>query len=86
VNRRLRIRLQSTAVASALLITAACSERPQTAPGAVDRLVDQNHKAAAALVQAARDAAAAAGEQAQNAAHAARGAYDAAVGPDGGRK
>jgi hypothetical protein len=52
----------------------------------VDRLVDQNHKAAAALVQAARDAAAAAGEQAQNAAHAARGAYDAAVGPDGERK
>ncbi|MGQ0525307.1 MAG: hypothetical protein ACT4P8_16805 [Betaproteobacteria bacterium] len=86
MNHRLRTRLARTALTGALLITAACSERPQTAPGAVDRLVDENHKAAAALVEVARDAAAMAGEQAQNTAHAARGAYDAAVGPEGERK
>ena len=56
-----------TALAVILLVASACAERPD-APAAVDRLVEENHKAAEALVQAAREAAAAAGEQAHDAA------------------
>lgn len=77
--------VKSAALAVILLVASACAERPD-APAAVDRLVEENHKAAEALVQAAREAAAAAGEQAHDAAHAARNAYEDAAGSEpGGR-
>lgn len=68
-------------MAGALFASGACTKAPE-AGSAMDRLVEENHKASEALVQVARDAAAIAGEQAQDAAHAARNAYDAAVGPE----
>lgn len=73
------------AALAVMLVIAACAERPD-APAAVDRLVEENHKAAEALVHAAREAAAAAGEQAHDAAHAARNAYEDAVGSEPGGK
>lgn len=62
-----------------LLAVAGCTERPN----AVDRVVEENHKASEALVQAARDAASRAGDHAEDAAHAARNAFDAAVSSGG---
>jgi hypothetical protein len=62
-----------------LLAVAGCTERPS----AVDRVVEENHKASEALVEAARDAASRAGDHAQDAAHAARSALDAAVSAGG---
>lgn len=59
-----------------LLAVAGCTERPN----AVDRVLEENHKASEALVQAARDAASRTSDHAQDAAHAARSAFDAAVG------
>lgn len=75
----------ATLAVGMLLAVPGCTERPD-ASAAVDRLVDENHKAAEALVQAAREAAAAAGEQAQDAAHAARDAYEGTVGSEPGSK
>ena len=69
------------AALAVMLVIAACAERPD-APAAVDRLVEENHKAAEALVHAAREVAAAAGEQA----HAARNAYEDPVGSEPGGK
>jgi hypothetical protein len=64
---------------------AGCSEqpKPKTAPTPMDRIVEENHKAAEALVHAARDAASRAGDQAQEAADAARDAFDSAVATGG---
>jgi hypothetical protein len=74
--------IQLAALAGAmLLVLPACTER-QESPSAVDRLVDENHKAAEALVQAAREAAAAAGEQAQ----AARDPYEGTAGSEPGTR
>ena len=71
----------SALAAAMLLVAPACTERPDT-PAAVDRIVEENHKAAEALVQAAREAAAAAGEQAQ----AARDAYEGTAGSEPAKK
>ena len=85
MHRLLSNVVRSPVFAAIVLVTSACAERPD-APGAVDRLVEENHKAAEALVQAAREAAAAASEQAHDAAHAARNAYEDATGSDPGGK
>lgn len=77
--RALKTAVKCAGAAGALLAFIACAEKPE-AGSTIDRLVEENHKASEALVQVARDAAAKAGEQAQDAAHAARNAYDAAVG------
>lgn len=67
-------------LAGALLILPGCGEHPEAVEHsqAVARLVEENHKASEALVQAAREVAGKAGEQAQEAADAARNALDAA--------
>ena len=75
--------MRCAAVLLALLTVAACSERPNTLQPAeaVARVMDENHKASEALVQAARDAASKAGDQAHDAATATREAIDAVMGP-----
>lgn len=77
--RALKTAVKRAAAAGALLACAGCTGKPE-AGSTMDRLVEENHKASEALVQVARDAAAKAGEQAQDAADAARNAYDAALG------
>ena len=64
--------MRCAAVLLALLTVAACSERPNTLQPAeaIARVMDENHKASEALVQAARDAASTAGDQAHDAATA----------------
>ena len=62
-----------------------CSEQPKagTAPTPMGRVMEENQKAAVALVHAAKAVARKAGDQAQEAADAVRDAFDGGEGKNG---